>query len=73
MLEELDEIVQRSLAEFVEDVFSTGWLGREREAISLFVLGYLSGFCKPGSLLRDPTQIGIEVAVPQLVGSPRAM
>jgi hypothetical protein len=71
VLQELDDIVRQSLTEFVEDIFETAWLGREREAISLFVLGHLARFCKPGSILKDPTQIGIEVAVPQLDGPKR--
>jgi hypothetical protein len=44
----------------------SNWRGRERELISLFAFGYLQRHCKPRTVLRDPTQIGIEVAVPQL-------
>ncbi len=66
MLKELDVIIQQSLTEFVDNVFKTKWLGREREAISQYVFGHLIHACKPGSCLWDPTQIGIEVAVPQL-------
>jgi hypothetical protein len=66
VLTELDEIIRQSLTEFTEDVFKTQWLGREREAISRFVFGHLIHFCRPDHCLWDPTQIGIEVAVPQL-------
>lgn len=68
MIEELDSVIRQSLSEFVSDIFQAGWLGREREAVSLYVLGYLIRYCKPNCFLRDPTQIGIEVAVPQLRG-----
>jgi len=67
VIEELDRVVRESVSRFVEDIFQNGWLGREREAISLYSFGYLQNYCKPGIFLRDPTQIGIEVAVPQLI------
>jgi hypothetical protein len=56
------------LTSFVEDVFTNKWRGREREAVSLYALGYLVPRCGDGRLLRSPTQIGIEVAVPQIPG-----
>ncbi|RIK57252.1 MAG: hypothetical protein DCC63_14825 [Nitrospira sp.] len=34
-------------------------------------MGFLVKQCKPGTILSDPTQIGIEVAVPQLPGARR--
>jgi hypothetical protein len=61
---EIDNIVRVSLTEFVEDVFRSSWRGREREAVSLYVLGFLQEQCRSGRILRDPTQIGIEAAVP---------
>jgi hypothetical protein len=66
VIEELDRVVRESLSRFVEGIFQNRWLGREREAISLYAFGYLQNYCKSESFLRDPTQIGIEVAVPQL-------
>ena len=64
MANELDKLLREALTEFTKDVFATGWHGREREAISMFVLGYLINQVRPESSLRDRTQIGIEVAVP---------
>ncbi|HEX8174073.1 MAG TPA: hypothetical protein VF543_03020 [Pyrinomonadaceae bacterium] len=64
IVNEIDRIVQASLVEFVEDVFRSFWNGREREAVSLYVLGYLQKQCGEDKLLREPTQIGIEAAVP---------
>ena len=64
ILNEIDEQVQASLTEFVEDIFHSSWKGREREAVSLYVLGHLQKHCTTDKILRDPTQIGIETAVP---------
>jgi len=64
MSTELDNLLRKALIEFTERVFASGWRGREREAISMFVLGYLINQVRPDGPLRDRTQIGIEVAVP---------
>ncbi|MBK7974143.1 MAG: hypothetical protein IPK07_12990 [Deltaproteobacteria bacterium] len=65
----LDDLIRDSLTEFVESVSASGWRGREREAVSLFAFGHLVPRCGPGNLLESPTQIGIEVAVPQHPGA----
>ncbi len=62
----LDAIVGASLASFYLDICSSTWCGREREMISLYAFGHLVTHCTPGSVLSDPAQIGIEVAVRQL-------
>ena len=61
----MDAIIKPALVEFVEDVFARSWWGKEREAVSLFVFGYLLKHCRVGTLLYDPAQIGIEVRVPK--------
>lgn len=68
---EIDKIVMKQLVIFEADINRTLWIGREREAISLFVFGYLINACNKNSVLKEPTQIGIEVAVPQLKESGR--
>jgi hypothetical protein len=65
----LDSIISQSLFSFAAMLRATGWYGREREAVSLYAMGYLVPYCRPGTVLYDPTQIGIEVAVPQLGGA----
>jgi hypothetical protein len=63
---ELDELIRESLTAFAADL-GDRWTGRrEREAVSLFAFGYLLPRVRPDGFLRDPTQIGIEVPVPQL-------
>ncbi len=57
----LDRVVRRSLKGFLGYVKAKGWTGRENEAVSLYAFGFLQRECRPGALLRDPTEIGIEV------------
>ncbi|QOJ03658.1 MAG: hypothetical protein HRU71_09230 [Planctomycetia bacterium] len=64
--DELDSIIQSSLLEFAEWIDHHAWFGREKEAVSLYVLGFLQKHCRPRTILSDATQIGIEVAVPQI-------
>ena len=61
----IDNIVRRSLTEFIEDIFRSQWYGKEREAISLYAFGYLLKHCQPNAILQDPRQIGIEIRVPK--------
>lgn len=64
---ELDNLIERSLRAFAVEVLHGDWSGRrEREAVSLFVLGYLLRETMPDSVLHDATQVGIEVPVPQV-------
>jgi hypothetical protein len=66
VIREIDQLVYRSLEAFLLDASSTGWYGREREAVSLYAFGYLQRLCRPGSVLQSPTQICIEGAVKQV-------
>jgi len=71
MANALDKIIHVALKAFFQEVLSTGWYGREREAISLFAFRHLLAHVKAGSVLHDPAQIAIEVAVPQIPGPRR--
>lgn len=63
----LDAIVSLSLRAFADEVLDGSWSGRrEREAVSLFVFGFLLREVTGNGYLRDATQIGIECPVPQL-------
>ncbi len=68
---ELEPLIERALGNFIAFVNEKSWVGREREAVSLFAFGFLLKECRPGAVLQDPAQIGIEVAVPQLRGDGR--
>ena len=60
----LTRLIERCFHDFTKNT-SAAWLGREREAISLYAFRYLINRCGPRSCIK-PDQIGIEVAVPQL-------
>jgi len=68
MLEQLDAVIEAALQSMIRELRTSAWYGRERELVSLFVLGHLMRLCGMHEVLHTPTQIGIEVAVPQLVG-----
>jgi hypothetical protein len=63
-LNQVGAIIQQSLSEFITVIFSSGWAGREREAISLYAIGFLQKNFRENAPLYDSTQIGIEAAVP---------
>ena len=55
----MDQVVRQALTAFVAELDRRAWWGKEREAVSVFVLGFLQQHI-------EPTRIGIEVRVPQL-------
>jgi len=66
-LTDLDNIIQRTLRDFVDAITRDGWSGRrEREAICLYVMAHLQHEAKRGSVLFDPLQIAIEFPVRQI-------
>jgi hypothetical protein len=65
-VKEIDAIIKKSLQYFLEGINTKKWIGRENEAVNLFVFSYLVKEIKPNSILFDSGQIGIEVAVPQI-------
>jgi hypothetical protein len=71
MASALEPIIRAAPRAFFQEVLSTGWYGCEREAISLFAFRHLLAHVKAGSVLHDPAQIAIEVAVPQIPGPRR--
>lgn len=60
-------IIKDSLIEFTNFVRKNNWHGREREAVSLFVTGFLAKQIKNETGLYDTSQIVIEGAVPQII------
>ena len=66
MTHALDLVLENAFSSLA-NTFQDTWNGkREREIVSLFCFGHLIHQCKPKSFLHDPTQIGIEVPVPQI-------
>lgn len=62
--EALDHTIIKSLEEFFYQIREENWIGREHEAVSLFVFSHLIKKCAQDSVLYDPAQICIEGAVP---------
>lgn len=63
----IDTTIQSALFSFADEVLDGSWSGqREREAVSLFAFGPLLRQVDPEAFLKDPTQIGLEVPVPQV-------
>jgi hypothetical protein len=67
----LDSLLRGSLIDLADFVAKNNWRGREREVVSLFAFGFLVPRCQVGGPLQNPTQIGLDVAVPQLPGKNR--
>lgn len=64
----LDEIVSDSLTAFVADVLHSGWRGKEHDWVNRYAHAYLLPCCTPTGPLREASQLGIEVGVPQPPG-----
>ena len=62
----VDLAVSTALETFFEDLHDQPWHGRERELVSLFAFGHLVPAATPPHGPFAPSQLGIEVAVPQL-------
>lgn len=59
--------IQAALTAFADDALDGSWSGqREREAVSLFAFGALMDQVDSAGSIKDSTQIGIEVPVPQV-------
>lgn len=68
-IDQIDTIVAQSLQSLAHELSVGAWKGRrEREVVSLFCFGHLLRHCRSASLLYDPAQLAIEVAVPQILG-----
>jgi len=67
-LAELETAIRQALTAFAADLGSCGWHGKENDCVNRFAHGFLLPPCGESSWLRHPTQIGIEVGVPQPPG-----
>jgi hypothetical protein len=69
---DLDSGIRISLQSLVNDLRSYQYPVREREIVSLFVLGHLVPRCKELGVLADATQVAIDGAVPQVITGERS-
>ena len=63
------EIIESSLGELNSFLQDSEWFGRENEVVSLYAHEFLPRRLKEGSVFTSLSQIGIEVAVPQVTGN----
>lgn len=63
------KVIPAALEEF--DIFLNcdGWMGRENEVVNLFAHEFLPRAAAEHDVLLAPSQVGIEVSVPQVTGS----
>jgi len=61
----LDRLIERCLRDLVADTHLLNWRAKERDWVNYFAHRYLIAHCCPDGPLKEPAQIGIEVAVPQ--------
>jgi hypothetical protein len=65
MINEIDQMIDRSLRRLAEDTQVRRWRARERNWVNYFAPRHLISECSPDGPLKDCAQIGIEVGVPQ--------
>ena len=63
----LEPMLREAFTAFAEELATSGWRGKENDCVNWFAHGHLLARC-PASSFRHPTQIGIEVGVPQPPG-----
>jgi hypothetical protein len=66
LIEYLDQSIKSALEHLSLDLDTTGWWGREREVVSLYSFNYLLPSLIEVLPNFHPSQLGIEVAVPQI-------
>jgi len=64
-MEALDNILGQALRDFEHWLLASCWRGKENDCVNLFAHKFLLTKIGPSSPLRYPTQMGIEVGVPQ--------
>jgi hypothetical protein len=67
-MDDINEIILRSLEAFLTDIRRNRWYGRENEAINLFIFSHLLDNIGINGPFYDRAQVGIEVAVTQVSG-----
>jgi hypothetical protein len=68
MLTPIDEVMSTCLTQLAADPHVRGWSAKERNWVNYFAHGFLLQQCRPDGVFRHPTQIAIEVGVPQPPG-----
>ena len=61
----LDPLLRATFQDFEAWLLENSWRGKEHDCVNLFVHKFLSHRVNPKGPIRDLTQVGIEVGVPQ--------
>jgi hypothetical protein len=61
----IHQVLAEALFDFEEWLLATGWRGKENDCVNLFASKFLFSRIDPAGPIKDPTQICIEVCVPQ--------
>jgi hypothetical protein len=61
----LDNLLAQSLRDFESWLLQTGWRGKEHDCVNLFTHGHLFPRVGSASPIREFTEVGIEIGVPQ--------
>jgi len=67
----LDQIIEISLQELSSDEHVRKWYAKERDWVSYYTHRFLLRHVSASGPIRDPAQVGIEVAVAQPAGFPK--
>jgi hypothetical protein len=65
LISQIDAVIRGALLAFVDGLHACDWRGKENDFVNRFAHGFLVQRCSEDSFLHHPTQIGIEVPVPQ--------
>lgn len=65
IVQEIDLLISASLKSLAADPHVKQWKAKEHNWVNYFVFRHLLQHCRPGGVLSDAAQIGIEVGVPQ--------
>lgn len=65
MRKRIDRYVHESLQDFAKSYVKSDWIGKERDCVNLFALGFLTKCISEDSAISDLRQIRVEGPVPQ--------
>jgi len=66
MRKRIDRFIEDTLVEFNDWFIEADWIGKERDAVNLFTMGFLAKNVQPDAAIHDLRQIRIEVGIAQL-------
>jgi hypothetical protein len=68
MRKRIDRFIEDALIDFGDWYIPSAWIGKERDCLNMFALGFLCREIKPGAAIEQLIQVRIESATPQPKG-----